>query len=286
MEVGVSRNRGPVVLLLTSILLIVLSCSEKEMPTQPAASSPPAGSSASAGAVTSGRGRGTVKVDPREGKDDNKTPTPTVTGTPPTATPTRTPRPGEVEVEGKVAALNAPNFTLMTRSGPVTIQTGPSTLFRKNGNPANFADLKLGEEVEVEGARLNDGSILAARVQIEDENEQEEEKTRTPTATPTPGTATGTPTPSTPTPTRTPKPDDEDNEKEVEGIVGAINATSFIVMTRSGQVTVQTNAATQFRGDGDPKSFADLKTGIEVEVKGQVQPDKSILAARVDIKND
>ena len=284
MEVGVPRNRRPVVLLLTGLMLIVLSCSEKSMPTQPTVSSPAAGTAASAGAATSGRGRGTVKVDPREGKDDNKTPSPTVTGTPPTATPTRTPRPGEVEVEGTVAGLNAPNFTLMTRSGPVTIQTGASTVFRSRGNLVTFADLKVGQRVEVEGARQGDGSILAARVQIEEENEQEE-ATKTPTVTPTPGTPTGTQTPSTPTATRTPKPEDED-QAEVEGTVGTINGTSFTVMTRSGPVTIQTNAATQFRRDGDSQSFTDLKTGLEVEVRGQLQPDKSILASRVDLKND
>jgi hypothetical protein len=57
-------------------------------------------------------------------------------------------------------------------------------------------------------------------------------------------------------------------------------------MTRSGPVTIQTNSGTQFRRDGDPKSLADIKTGVEVEVQGARQADGSVLAARVSIKGD
>jgi hypothetical protein len=114
---------------------------------------------------------------------------------------------------------------------------------------------------------------------------EDNDRTRTPTLTPT-VTPTGTQTPSTHTATRTPKPEDEDNENEVEGTVGAVNGPSFQVMTSSGPVTVQTNAATQFRGDDGSKTLADVKTGVAVGVEGQLQPDKSILASRVDFKND
>jgi hypothetical protein len=51
-------------------------------------------------------------------------------------------------------------------------------------------------------------------------------------------------------------------------------------------VTIQTNAGTQFRQDGDTKSLADIKTGIEVEVDGARQTDGSVLASRVSIKGD
>jgi hypothetical protein len=292
MEPGVSANRRTVVFLFISLGLIAVSCSDHEMPTAPAGGSSPAAATAGgSGAAASGvadHGRGTLRVDPRRRNDDEtRTPSPTVTGTPPTVTATRTPRPAEVEVEGTIAGITAPSFVLMTRSGPVTIQTGPNTVFRSRGNIVGFADLKVGQQVEVEGVRQNDGSILAAKVQIEDENEQEE-RTKTPTITPTPGgptsTSTSTPTPRTPTPTRTPENEDE-QQNEIEGTISGISGSSFTVMTKSGLVTVQTNASTQFRRDGDSLSLADLKTGTRVEVKGQLQPDKSILASRVDIKD-
>jgi hypothetical protein len=296
MEPGVSANRRTVVFLFISLGLIAVSCSDHEMPTAPAGGSSSAAATAGgSGAAASGvadHGRGTMRVDPRRRNDDEtRTPAPTVTGTPPTVTATRTPRPAEVEVEGTIAGITAPSFVLMTRSGPVTIQTGPGTVFRSRGNIVSFADLKVGQQVEVEGVRQNDGSILAGKVQIEDENEQEE-RTKTPTTTPTitqtPGgptsTATATRTPSSPTATRTPEPEDE-QEKEIEGTISGFNGSTFTVLTRSGPVTVQTNAATQFRKDGKSLTFGDLKTGMQVQVKGQIQPDKSILASRVSLED-
>ncbi|HKA36809.1 MAG TPA: DUF5666 domain-containing protein [Thermoanaerobaculia bacterium] len=267
------------------------------MPTAPGGGASSSGAAAgSSGAVASGvadRGRGTVRLDPRRRNDDEtRTPAPTVTGTPPTVTPTRTPRPAEAEIEGKITGITAPNFTVMTRSGPVTVQTGPNTIFRNEGNIAGFGDLKIGQEVEVEGVRQGDGSILASKVQIEEDENEQEERTKTPTATPTvtptPGGPTATPTatrtPGSPTPTKTPEPEDE-QDNEVEGTIAGISGSSFTVMTGSGLVTVQTNPSTQFRRDDKTLTFADLKTGMRVEVKGQVQPDKSILASQVSVED-
>ena len=111
--------------------------------------------------------------------------------------------------------------------------------------------------------------------------DDDDDRTKTPTPTPT-ATVTGGSL-STPTPTRTPEPEDE---TELEGTVGTTSGTSFMLMTRSGQVTIQTNLSTQFRHDGDPVSLADIKTGVAVEVQGARQPDGSVLASRVSIKGD
>src|SRR5262245_893589 len=169
MEPGVFTVRRSVGSLFILLGLIAISCSDHEMPTAPGGGASSSGAAAgSSGAVASGvadRGRGTVRLDPRRRNDDETrtpAPPPTVAGTPPTVTATRTPRPAEAEIEGKIAGITAPNFTVMTRSGLVTVQTGPNTLFRNEGNIAGFGDLKAGQEVEVEGVRQNDGSILAA----------------------------------------------------------------------------------------------------------------------------
>jgi hypothetical protein len=206
------------------------------------------------------------------------TPTPTVTTTPATATPTRTPRPEGVDLEGAVGPITAPTFTLMTRSGPVMIQTNSATLFRKEDGPATFADIKTGGRVEVEGTSQNDGSVLASRVNIEGGDDQE------PTKTPT-GIATATTTATTPQPTRTPTPTrtPEVEKADLEGTVGNISGSSFVLMTRSGPVTIQTNSATQFRNDDKPAGFADIKPGAEVEVQGTARPDGSVLASTVSI---
>jgi hypothetical protein len=229
--------------------------------------------------VTVSRGRSTVSLAPRS-DDGTRTPSPTLTGTPATATPTRTPRPEEIELEGTVGGINGTSFVLMTRSGPVTIQTNPETLFRKDGNPATFADIATGGRAEVEGRRQSDGSVLASRVDIE----EGEERTRTPSGTATATATATTPLPTrTPTPTRTPEPEEE---IEREGTVGSISGTSFVLMTRSGPVTVQTTAATEFRRDDSPASFADITVGGEVEARGAFQMDGSLLASRVEIKGE
>ena len=132
--------------------------------------------------------------------------------------------------------------------------------------------------------------------------DDDEDRTKTPTVTGTPPTATATRTPEpedddktktptptpamtggSPTPTRTPEPGEG---IEVEGMVGMITGTNFALMTGSGTVMIQTSGSTQFRRGDNMGSFADIKTGEEVEVRGQIQPDKSVLASRVDIKGD
>lgn len=225
--------------------------------------------------------------------------------------------------EGTIVSISAPNFMLQKQGGgTLLVRTDGNTRFQSHGNPRTFADLKTGQKAEVEGAAQPDGSVLAARVNNEDPEDDEVTRTPTPTVTGTPPTATATRTPKpeddddrtkspTVTGTRTPKPEDddrtrtptptvtgtpptvtptrtpqpEDEDRDLEGRVGTITGASFVLMTGSAMVTIQTTGATQFRKDGDPASFADIKTGTEVEVQGQVQPDSSVLASRVDIKD-
>ncbi|HLN59852.1 MAG TPA: DUF5666 domain-containing protein [Thermoanaerobaculia bacterium] len=134
-------------------------------------------------------------------EQEENTRTPTMTGTPPTATPTKTPRPDDdddktrtpnatptatvtggsvssptptrtpeaeegVEREGTVSSIVGTSFAIMTRSGAVTVRTNSATRFRRDGEPASFADITMGGEVDAEGALQTDGSLLASRVSI------------------------------------------------------------------------------------------------------------------------
>jgi len=211
-------------------------------------------------------------------------------------------------VEGVVDSIpTASSFVLRTPRGMVTIQTDSNTRFRLEDAGIAVGNLKVGQRVEVEGSLQPDGSILAARVKIENEEQEDETRTPTPTPTGTPATATPTRTPKpeddedrtrtptatttattplptrTPTPTKTPEPEEE---IEREGTVGVINGTSFVLMTDAGALMVQTNAATQIRKDGNPASLADIKPGGKVQVEGALQADASLLASRVSIKGD
>jgi carboxypeptidase family protein/uncharacterized protein DUF5666 len=122
--------------------------------------------------VTVSRGRSTVNVSPRSD------------GT-----------------EGTVSKISAPSFMLMNPGGTFTVMTDSNTQFRMGGAMVGFGALALGQKVEVEGSPQPDGSILAARVQIENPEQEEVTRTPTPTVTGTPPTATAT---------RTPRPDDFD----------------------------------------------------------------------------
>jgi hypothetical protein len=210
-------------------------------------------------------------------------------------------------IEGIVDSIILPSsFVLKNPRGMVTVQTDGSTVFRMGGNLVAFGDLKAGQKVEVEGSPQQNGSLFAKQVNIENPEQEEVTRTPTPTVTGTPPTATPTRTPgpddednrtrtpsstptatggspSTPTPTRTPEPEEG---VDLEGTAGPVSGTSFMLMTRSGTVTIQTNSATQFKNDGNPASLADIKTGAQVEVQGTSQPDGSVLASRVSIKGD
>ncbi len=77
-----------------------------------------------------------------------------------------------------------------------------------------------------------------------------------------------------------------DSSTEIKGTILTINTNSFVVSTTSGPVTVKTDASTVFRAEHDrAASFADLKIGARVEVKGTLRTDGSILARKVEIKD-
>jgi hypothetical protein len=198
-----------------------------------------------------------VTIENPEQEEVTRTPTPTVTGTPPTATPTRTPRPDDEDNR--------------TRTPTVT-GTPPTATPSRTPRPD--------DEDNRTGTPTVTGTPPTATPTRTPRPDDEDNKTKTPSSTPT-ATVTGG-SPSTPTPTRTPEPGEV---VDLEGMAGPVSGTSFMLTTRSGPVTIQTNSATQFRNDGNPATLADVN-GAEVEVQGTSQPGGSVLASRVSIKGD
>jgi hypothetical protein len=196
------------------------------------------------------------------------TPTATQTRTETTPTVTRTPS-SVVALEGVVLSIDAGNarFVIQTGGSPVTILTNATTEFRKGDAPATFGDLTVGGEVYLYGNRQGDGSVLAFKVYIEVPN-------------PTP-TVTRTITETTPTPTRT-----VSQTVALEGVVLSIDAGNarFVIQTGGSPVTIQTNAATEFRKGDAPATFGDLTVGGEVYLYGNRQGDGSVLAFKVYIE--
>lgn len=189
-------------------------------------------------------------------QEETRTPTPTVTGTPPTATSTRTPRPDDNDNRTKTPTVTGTPPTATSTRTP-----GPDDDDNRTKTPTVTGTPPTATPTRTPGP------------------DDDDNRTKTPSLTPT---ATGGSS-STPTPTRTPEPGEG---ADLEGTVGTTNGTSFMLVTRSGPVPIQTNSGTQFRHDGDPASLADIKTSVEVEVQGALQTDGSVLASRVSLKGD
>ena len=80
---------------------------------------------------------------------------------------------GEIEdIQGRVTAINAPNFTIDTGKSTITFATDNNTLF-KDGI-TKLADLKVGDMVEVDGVTKPDGTKLATKVELEEHENGEE----------------------------------------------------------------------------------------------------------------
>jgi hypothetical protein len=120
-----------------------------------------------------------------------------------------------------------------------------------------FADLKNGVNVEVKGVQ-KDGFVQASRIHLENE------------AAPGPGA-----------------------EAELEGTVSGLTGSASSFQFTIGSVKVNGDGTTTFDGSGSgsgsgssTKSFADLKNGVKVEVKGVRATDGSVRATRIHIEND
>jgi hypothetical protein len=156
----------------------------------------------------------------------------------------------ESEISGTVSSIDcgADTMVVSTDSGDVTVSFDGSTAFSSKGSPASCGDIAAGDAVEVSGALQGDGRILASKVGFE-------------------------------------APEIE--ETEVSGTILSTDSgtQTFVLTTGSGNVTIDTDSNTVIQQDGDAKTFADLAAGMQVEVKGILQGDGSILAETVKIES-
>jgi Domain of unknown function (DUF5666) len=171
---------------------------------------------------------------------------------------------GETELNGVVEALPPTTAASTFRAAGKTVATNASTIFVNSGVTRTFADLTLGARVEVKGTLAGD-TLTATRVEIE-----------------------GAIAPA-PAPVPAPKP-----EAEVTGTISALSGTASSFQFNVGSLVVKGDSTTAIGGSdngkssvtaksGDTgKSFADLKNGVVVEVKG-VQQNGFVQASRIQI---
>ena len=76
-----------------------------------------------------------------------------------------------VEVKGVVTDISSTSLTVKTEGGQmVTVTITPTTVIKKDDEPATFVDIKVGQKVEIKAMRQTDGSLVATRIKIEEED--------------------------------------------------------------------------------------------------------------------
>lgn len=154
------------------------------------------------------------------------------------------------QVEGSISSIDAGHSSFVVtpaESTAVTVVVNAQTVFEEGLQ--NFAGLKVGMDVEAKGTRQADGSLLATEVEGQNANENEAQ---------------------------------DENESELKGTIGSIDAanSTFVLQLASGATkTVQVSAQTEF--DGGLSKFSDLKSGLSVEVRGNLQSDGTLAATRL-----
>lgn len=156
------------------------------------------------------------------------------------------------QAEGTVSSIDAghSSFVLTPEHGAaVTVVVNSQTEFEEGLR--TFADLKVGLHVEAKGVRQTDSSLLATKVEGQNANENDDQ-------------------------------DQDANENELKGTIGNINvATSTFVLQIAGGGTKTVEVSTKTEFDGGFNGFADLKTGMSVEVRGNLQANGILAATRV-----
>ncbi len=130
--------------------------------------------------------------------------------------------------------------------GTTTVNVLDTTTIRHGHTTLTFADLKVGQQVHVKGAP-NGAAIDARAIFVQNDGHP-----------------------------------DDDTKGEAEGTVSALAGTCPSITFNLGTLKVATNATTVFRHG----ACADVANGGMVEVKGAIQTDGSLLAARVSLAHE
>ncbi len=164
------------------------------------------------------------------------------------------------QVEGSISSIDAGHTSFMVtpaQGTAVTVVVNAQTVFEEGLQ--NFAGLKVGMDVEAKGTRQADGSLLATKVEGQNENANENEAQD-----------------------ENENEAQDENENELKGTIGSIDAGhSTFVLQVAGNATKTVVVSPQTVFDGGLNKFSDLKTGMSVEVKGNLQSDGTLAATRI-----
>jgi Cu/Ag efflux protein CusF len=157
----------------------------------------------------------------------------------------------EATANGIVKSVGTSSLVVHRANGDdVTVQVTSTTTIKKFGAPVTLADIKVGDLVESRGTRVDDHTITAVAINVEDHPADHEG-----------GTA--------------------------NGVVASVGASSLVVHAEHGaDTTVQVNASTKIAKQGRTIAFADIKVGDRVEAEGTRVDDHTILAAKIQVEDE
>lgn len=153
-----------------------------------------------------------------------------------------------VELTGVIASISTGSINVTAGGKSVVVNISTTTVLRHGSTTLSISDLKVGNQVEVQGALNTDGSIAATLIQVEDTGNAGHPET-----------------------------------VEFDGTVTAVSATSLTVKAEGTSVTVALTSTTTVTNGDHAGSISDLKVGQRVEVKANRLADNSLVATQVRI---
>lgn len=151
------------------------------------------------------------------------------------------------EYEGTVRSVSDTQLVVFTsHKEEVTFALTADTIIRKGNTPVAPADILVGMRVHVKATANADGTNTATQVIVQN--------------------------------TRV--------EVEIEGTVASVGASSLVVTTATGDVTVNVSASTQIRKSGKKITLAEVAAGDNVEVEGTQSNATTIDAKKITVEND
>ena len=167
--------------------------------------------------------------------------------------------PSKSEYEGVIVNASATSLVMLTsHKEEVTIAIDASTVIRKGNTTVAAADLKTGDRVHVK-ASVKDGTLTATQVVLQGSGSDD---------------------------------DDDSDDKNgstmtANGLVTAAVGTTLKVQSQpKGEVTVQTDANTIIKRQGDRITVADIKPGDEVNAMGTRIDATTLLARQIEVRGN
>ena len=166
--------------------------------------------------------------------------------------------PGKSEYEGVIRSIGSDSFVLYTsHKSEVTIEVDDMTIIRKGNRTLSLEELKVDDRVHVKAIQ-RDGANVALEVKLQGGSDDEEEED-----------------------------DDAHKTMTANGPVRSNNGSSLVVFSQpKGEVTVQVDASTIIKRQGQRISITDIKVGDEVNSMGTRVDDTTLLARQIEVRGN